>query len=482
MLCASESQPASAKSPPSPGILKKFAYLLSARWVRDSLQAVFLIYLARVSSSTYGEFMLALGLGSILALVADFGLNLPLVSSLSQKERDPGETLSQVSLLKAAILLLSLLGVLGFVQWQDYAPPLKRLMLLLSAGLGLEALANTFFVALQVKGRQDLQGKIKALAAGAGFGYGLLALALGAPPLAVALFKLLEAGINLGGAAFLGLSLSRGRLQWPAVRRLGAVLRVGLVFGAIEVVAVTYNKANLFFLQRYAGTAGVAQYSASWQTVDGISILVSNLLLGSILYPLFVRLWKADRSQVPRLAQNTARWLLAVALLVMFALFIESDRLIPLIYGPKYPEAVWLQRYLVPVVLFAFFYNLAAFLIISMGLARLLLVFCLLALGLNLACCALIIPKAPLLGGALAMVVTKGTAALLAVTYCHRRLGLIPWDAVKQLGGAVLAGGLLFAVSTGCWRRELAELLAVAPVIALTWRWWRQERSSRSEQ
>jgi len=35
-------------------------------------------------------------------------------------------------------------------------------------------------VALQVQGRQDLQGKIKALAAGIGFGYGLIDLALGA--------------------------------------------------------------------------------------------------------------------------------------------------------------------------------------------------------------------------------------------------------------------------------------------------------------
>jgi len=482
MLCTRDHQPAPAKSAPSPGILKKFAYLLSARWVRDGLQTVFLIYLARVSSTTYGEFMLALGLGSILAFVADFGLNLPLVSFLSQKERDPGEALSQVALIKGAILLLSLAGVLGFVQWQDYAPPLKRLMLLLGAGMGLEALANTFFVALQVQNRQDLQGKIKALAAGAGFGYGLLALSLGAPPLAVALFKLIESGINLGGAAYTGLSLSRGRLQWPALRRLGAVLRLGLVFGAIEVAGVTYNKANLFFLQRYAGTEGVAQYSVSWQMVDGVSILVSNVLLGSILYPLFVHLWETDRAQVSRLAQNTARWLLAVALLVMFTLCIESDRLIPLIYGPKYPQAVWLQRYLVPAVVFAFFYNLAAFLIISMRLARLLLVFCLVALGLNLLCCLLLIPQAPLLGGALAIVVTKGAVALMTVSYCQRRLGLIPWPALKQLGGAVLGGGLLYAVSNHFLPREVAEILAMAPTIALAWHWWRRDRRAHSEQ
>ena len=45
-------------------ILHKFAYLLSARWVRDALQSIFFIYLARHSTTTYGEFMLALGLAA----------------------------------------------------------------------------------------------------------------------------------------------------------------------------------------------------------------------------------------------------------------------------------------------------------------------------------------------------------------------------------------------------------------------------------
>jgi O-antigen/teichoic acid export membrane protein len=474
MLLAPDPQPAQPAAPP--GILRKFAYLLSARWVRDALQTVFLIYLARLSSTTYGEFMLALGLGSILTFVTDFGLNLPLVSLLSRKESDPGAALSQVSLLKVIILGLALAGVLGFVHWQGYSPPLQRLMLLLGAGLAAEALANTFFVTLQVKGRQDLQGKVKSLAAAAGFGYGLLALVLGAPPLAVALYKLIESAINLGGAAYLGLTLTRSRLKWPPLRQLTSVFRLGLIFGAIEVTGIIYNKANLFFLQRYAGTEGVAQYSVSWQTVDGISVLVSNLLLQSILYPLFVRLWETDRAQVPRLAQNTARWLMALALLVMFVLFIESDRLIPLIYGPKYPEAVWLQRYLVPAVAFAFFYNLAAFLLYSMRLAPLLLVFCLLGLGLNLLWCTLVIPRAPLVGGALAMVVTKGAVAIMTVLYCHRRLQLIPWQALKQLGVAVAVGGCLYFLGDYFWRRELAEVLAVTPLLTLIWRWWREDR------
>jgi hypothetical protein len=97
--------------------------------------------------------------------VSEFGLNLPLVTLLSRQDREAGVALGQVTLLKGLLLTLAAMGAVVFIQWQGYAPALKKIVLLLAVAVALEALSNTFFVALQVQGRQDLQGKIKALAA-----------------------------------------------------------------------------------------------------------------------------------------------------------------------------------------------------------------------------------------------------------------------------------------------------------------------------
>lgn len=468
-----------AASPDQPGhhrIIKKFAYLLSARGVQGVLEAVFLLYLARQSTTTFGEFTLALGLGSILLSVSEFGLNIPLVTLLSRKDRQPGEALGQVTLLKGLLLALATLGAVVFVELQGYPPPLRRLLLLLAFALALETLSKTFFVALQVQGRQDLQGKISALAAALGFGYGLTALALGAPPLAVAAFKLIETLVNLAGGLWLALSQRQFRPIWPPVGRLWRTLRLGAVFGLFEVTSITYNKANIFFLQRYAGADAVAQYGAAWGLVDGVSSQVSSLLLQAILYPLFVRLWETDRDQVPRLAQNTARWLMAAALVAMFVLFLESDRLILLLVGPRYLEAVWLQKVLVVTVAFAFLHNLAAFLMISMGLARLLLIFSLTGLVINLLWCSLALPLSPLLGSALAMVITKGSVAALTVGFCQWRLSLLPKKPFLHLGAAALTGVVLYLLAIAHLPREVAEALALAPTLALAFHWWRSER------
>jgi O-antigen/teichoic acid export membrane protein len=137
---------------------------------------------------------------------------------------------------------------------------------------------------------------------------------------------------------------------------------------------------------------------------------------------------------------------------------------------------VWLQKWLVITIVTAFLHNLAAFLLISMRLERLLLFFYLAGLVLNLLWCSLAMPYLPLLGAALAMVLTKGGVALLSVTYAQRRLALIPFRAAAHLGAAIGVGLALYFLTRTLAPRELAEVLALAPALALAASWWRSER------
>ena len=382
----------------SHGVLRKFAYLLSAHGVREGLAALFMISLARHSTTTYGEFMLALSVGQIILFVTEFGLNQHLVPLLVRKENEQGDILVQVSMLKGMLLAFGCLGMLFFVHWQGYSHGLKMLVFVLGIGVGMEALASSFFVAFQVEGHQALEGKIRAMGATLGFGYGLTLLFLGAAPLIVAFYKIIETAANLAGVLFTSARRASLRFRLPRIRHIWTTGRGSIAFTLMAIAAILYNKANIFFLQRFGGPTHVAQYMATWQMVDGISILTANLLLKNILFPLFVKLWETDRVELARLVRNSTEWLLAAALPIMFVLFIESDRLIGLIYGPAYGDAVWMQKYLVPTIASGFLHNLAAYLMISMKYELLLLSFYLGGLAFNIICCAVLIPANPLLG------------------------------------------------------------------------------------
>lgn len=436
----------------------------------EILQTLFFIFLARRSTATYGEFMLALSLGSILRLMAEFGLNLPLVGLLSQRQGEPRKVLVQMLLLKSGLLTLAFLGAVAFVLWQNYAAPLRYFIYLIGLGMGLEALTTTFFTALQVQGRQPLEGKIRAVAALAGYGYGFAALFLSLPYVAVALFKLVETLINLAGGLW-GIGF---RELWhrPSVQGLGGMVKRVAIFALLEVTAILFNKANVFFLQSYGGSRQVAQYSATWQVVDGCSSIAANLILQSILFPLFVKFWEEDRAEVALLARISARWLIGAAILTMVVLAIESDRLILLVFGPEYQDAIWLQRYLVTTILFSLLHNLAGFLLISMHLERFLVLVYLGALAFNLLFCQLVIPSQPLWGAALAIMLTKGGMALVTFGFIQRRLRVFP---VKD----VLVSALVLGATLGSYwlgllvlRRGFALLVSVLILLALFQYFW----------
>jgi O-antigen/teichoic acid export membrane protein len=459
----------------SHGILRKFALLLGAQWFREVLQSVFLVVLARISSTTYGEFMLAFSIAQVVVFVTEFGLNQHLVTLLARREADKARLLAEVSVLKGCLLLTGLAGAMGFSIWQDYSPSLRLLILVVVAGVGLQALTTSFYVVYQVEGRQQVEARIRAASASLGFGYGLTTLLMGLAPVWVAGYLALETIIGLGAA--LAETLGRAKSAWsrPALRRVMTTARGGLIFVLMALAAILYNKNNIFFLQRFAGPEGVAQYSVTWQMVDGISALTSNLLLKNVLFPLFVNLNRRDSGELASVARNCARWLLLAALPIMFVLAVESDRLIGLIYGEGYVQAVRLQKALAITVVCSFIHNLAAYLMVSMKKERLLLGFYLAGLAFNLIVCVIVIHRLPLVGAVAAIVLTKGFMVLLTAGYCQKAVGLIRKETWAQTVAVVIAGAAFYALGR-CWlTREVAEVLAMLPAVALGLKWYREE-------
>lgn len=464
----------------SHGIIGKFLHLASAQTIRDVLHTIFFIYLARVNQSHYGEFQLAFNTAMIVLFLAEFGLNQPLVTSLSKKYGHKGDTLIQYTLIKGLILVIGWLGVWMFSLQQRYTGGLTNLIQVITAGVGLEALSSSFFVACRVQGRQDLEARIRSVGAICGYGWALGTLALGLPPHWIALFKLIENGIGLIGGVWAAVNktdIQGLTLKSNALARTWNTARSGLVFVFLAFFSILYNKANLFFLQKFSGPYAVAQYSATWEVVDAIQIPISSLLMKSVLFPLFVGLWRRDKEGFDRLKDNSVKWLLGASIPVMFVLFTESDRIIGLIYGRSYLDAMWLQKWLVASVMFSFIHNLAAYLMMSQHRQNALFWIYAGGLGLNIALCALLIPKTPLLGAGLAIVITKGVVCCCTTYSCQREMGLIHWRAVRPVLTAALIGAALYFGLGLLKVREVAEAGAVLPFVALGFKWWKEMKA-----
>ena len=312
--------------------------------------------------------------------------------------------------------------------------------------------------------------RIRVPSALVGIGYGIVCVLAGAPPLAIALFKPLEAVLAIGLSL---MALGRNPLAgvgFAGMLHLARQMRHGLIFTGMAACAMFYTKINVIFLKSYGGDADVGGYGVAWETVEGLSVLVSSALLGKVIFPLLARLWQESRTAFRRLAGQTARSLWAASLPVIFFLCVESDRILPFIYGPDYARAVTAQQLLTPCLATAFLHNLAAYAMIGMRRHKLLFGFYLSGLAVNIVCCCTLIPASPLVGAALSLTITKVWVAILTVSYFQ-------WAARPMSLGQWALMGACAAASVGLWwsvglflPREVAELAGLAPLLALLWR------------
>jgi O-antigen/teichoic acid export membrane protein len=454
-------------------IILRFAHLLSAQGVDGILSTVFFLYLAWLNKDFFGEVMLAQAAGAILVQVVSFGLYYPQVADLTRAdEQEKAEIINNVNAIKVALLLASMLVLWVVTGFRGYSPRMAWIVLVIALGNAVEAVADSFFADMRVRGLQRIEARIKIGGAVAAYGYGLVTAFTGMPLFLVALYKLVSGVIRV----VLGLGwhiktysfpLSILPEKWSAIYTM---FSRAAIFALIQILGTVYNKVNFFFLERASGPDGVALYSATYNLVDPISTMASEQLLGWVVFPVLSVMWWKKREEVAPLVKNTALWLIVIASPIMFLFYAESKLLMGLIYPAGYAQAAGLQEYLVWSIPLSFQSNLFQYVMMVAGAPRMLLLFQAMTTILSLVYNLLLVQRLGPLGGCLVLVFTKLTMTIFAFMYCQLRFRYFH---VKDFlfPCALAAGGFaLFEAAKPVCGLHLAVILTLVVYLAVLWR------------
>jgi O-antigen/teichoic acid export membrane protein len=338
-------------------------------------------------------------------------------------------------------------------------------------GFGLDAFADTFFADLRVRGLQDQEARIRVAGSLLGYGFGFASGAMGLHPVFISLFAFVSGAVKLGIAIILyKRTYSVGLLMRPDWSAVWLMFRASATFALIEILGIVYNKTNIFFLESATGIKGVALYSATWNIVDPISTLASEQLLGWVIFPLLASLWWTDKDRMTRLVRGNAKWLMILALPIMFLLSVESELLIGLIYPAEYADAAWMQKLLVWTLLLSFENNLFFYVMMVAGGANALLLFTVIVSLLNMVFNLTLVKPLGLTGACLVIILTKLIMALLTFLYCQIRFRFFaPVDALFPL---ILAAAslILYVVSKPVVGLHPAVAMTIAFYFLILWR------------
>jgi len=383
---------------------------------KGSLYVITIAAARRLAPHGFGVFALGSTLGWMLAVAADCGIQLHLARAVARDPDAGGALLRQWLRVRfrtalAAVLLVAV-AVVVFRVRAETAAPLVALTVVYACNGVIEFL-HYFYRGLSrsdIESTLTLWQRLGTLACAIGAlvwqpTIGALSIAMLVPSVATLVASLAIAarlGRERAGALDAPLILSQSKDEPHAT---GAAFRRDVLpIGVGIVLSAAYFRVDVFLVQLWVGTESVAVYNAVFRLVEALRLLPAAVL--AVALPALCR--AADTRPVARISA----WLAAFGIVTSVILWIAADWLIPFVYGSEYSGGVSAFRILLlSLPLLSLNYALTYQLVgwdRQHAYARL----CAIALAVNLALNARLIPALSIDGAAWA---TLGTEAALTI-------------------------------------------------------------------
>lgn len=245
------------------------------------------------------------------------------------------------------------------------------------------------------------------------------------------------------GALFVSQRLVKPRFEFDAAR-LRRLVWQGVPFGAAMLVVVLYGRVGLLVLKALARPADVAAFQVSYLLSQPLGFIASAFSVAA--FPMFARHARNDPIALRRGLRYALKYQCVLALPLTVGLFMLAPRVIALLFHrPGYEQAA-LGLQVTSLGLPMIFLNLLSrYSLAAMDRERRYLHAVLVGLLVNLAACALLVPRWGFLGACTAYIGAETSITLVSWSGLFRFIG--PFDRVSTLvKPAVAAAGMAVLV------------------------------------
>ena len=306
---------------------------------KGSLFVITIVAARRLSPESFGVFSLGSTLGWMVAVVSDFGIQLHLARAVARRPADASRLLRgwlRIRLWTAAgAVTIVAIGLTA--GWRaSYATPIAVLALVYACS-GLIELLHYFYRGLS---RSDVESSLTLWQRGATLGCGLIALAWRPDVTMLAVAMLIPVAVTLAISLRIaqrmnvaqGEHVAQGATFTSDSATFGAFRRDVWPIGAGIVLSALYFRIDVFLVQLWSGTESVAFYNAVFRLVEALRLFPAAVL--AVVLPSLVR--AGDLRPLTRVAIPITGFAIAAAAV----LWIAAGWLIPLLYGAPYAPAV----------------------------------------------------------------------------------------------------------------------------------------------
>lgn len=447
-------------------VIKNTAILSLGQFVTLVLGMVFTALLSRhIGPQGYGQYTFAQSLVALLMVFVNLGFDTLTVRSVAQQREQASQYFVAIASMKTVFTAIILSLFLIVVLVQNNFGETTLLVLLVAAAAFLDSLTQTagsIFFAFERMEYHVVTEVVRAVLA-LGLGAGAISLGFNLLQITAALIlaNALRAVLSFG---LLAVRITRPRLEVD-LGLCKQALTASLPFALLIVVNVVSSNVNVIMLKALDRDIVVGWYGSALRLVN-VLLIAPNMFLQSI-YPVLSRFYVSSKRSLAQTYSKAYEWGLVLGLPLAAGVFLLSDHVVSLVFGPGFENASGILRILTLVVAVSFCNNVNGATLNAIGRER---VFAAISTGAVLAVAAVswaLIPRFSYIAVAVTQDIGTGLGFLIYSFLCHRWLKLVPpWrTALKALAATSLMILCVHLALNRIAMGPLAAALLVGPAV-----------------
>lgn len=438
---------------PPPASIRRNAILAFGAEVSSGVfTAGITLYLVhKLGPASFGIYSLALSVGALVILPADFGLASSAARFLAER-RGSGAAMAhvlgnalRVKLIASAVVAVVLLLLAGPIASAYGLPALLWPLRAMAVAIFAQSAFGLCRSSFEAMGRMDVdwiliggEGSVEAVASIA-----LVALGGGAAGAmwgrAIGYSAALALGLGLSVRLLGFRTLRAGKTDWTLVRRLTSY---GSALLIVDGAYAAFSQVDVLLVGAMLGADAAGLFAAPLRIVTLLAYPAAAITAG--VAPRMAAAG-ADRPAVAPLEAGLSL-LLVLGLLAIVPLLAWAGPLVDLVLGSGYGEAADVLRALAPFILLTGPARLLTTSVNYLGDARRRIVVALAALGLNVVLDLILIPRIGIVGAAVGNDVAFALYTLGHLRICRHLTGLSLMPIARSFGRGLLAAAAMAAV------------------------------------
>jgi O-antigen/teichoic acid export membrane protein len=396
-------------------VLKNIVSLFGAQILTSLLTPLLLIFIARkLGDEVFGKYSFIIALTQIFLIISDFGIKAVVIRDVARNPKKVSEYLGNIIILKLFFSTLTVLSLILFVTLLDRPHDTTIACYIFAAGLFFQSMSYAFrwvFHALQTMEYEALQRVAERAL--------LLVLSLAALWKGLGLFAL-SIIFLITQIIILGLSLFfvAKRIKLPPMKiNLSFciyIIKTAVFFALCEVLWMIYFKIDQVMLPTIKGETELGWYSKGYLIVNFLSLI--PMLLMTVMFPVLSHLYEKEKNRLRKTSERLFRYLTTIVLFLVPVIFILSDKIITIIYGPDNPHPIAALKILIFAALFVFPVHLLSHILASSNRHKTLALMNFLGVVVNIGLNLILIPKFSYSGAGIATIATQAMLCVLLYT------------------------------------------------------------------